>query len=318
MAARRARATTASPDRADGLTARRPEIRPSTPVPVRAPVDARMDWLGLARTYWLTDRPERALDVLRAAPRGRQGDLAVGLAELRTDILRSLGERAGWERSGHDSHPPIDRTFLPAPYAVLPHFLDAGTRRWLRELVAARRDGFGAATVGLGVVDEDVRRSLRLRDPTAVALAHRRFLPMLEAELPRLLALLAPTVRTPGRIECKVTACPTGGFFRPHRDDVVHDDPGTSNHDRMLSYVCWFHREPARFTGGELFLHDTSTVGHHVVSGTRFVPASGTLVVFPSGTYHSMLPVEGDEVDLVDTRLAITGHVRADHGDGIR
>ena len=267
-----------------------------------------MDWLGLARAYWVTDGAGRALDVIGAAERACPGDVA--LAELRTDILRSQGERAGWERSGHDAHPPTDRPLRPAPYAVLPGFLDAGVRWRLRQLVAAHLDGFGPSTVGDGRLDLELRRSLLLRHPHAIALVRRRFLPRFEAVLPDLHALLAPGVRAAGRIECKVTSCPTGGHFHAHRDDRAHEPPAVSNHDRVLSYVCWFHREPARFTGGALFLHDTSADCYDAVSGTRFPPVSGTLVVFPSGTYHSVLPVGGDEVDLVDSRLAVTGHIR--------
>jgi predicted 2-oxoglutarate/Fe(II)-dependent dioxygenase YbiX len=268
-----------------------------------------MDWLGLARGYWTTDRAARALTVIDAAERGRPGDVA--LAALRTDILRSQGDRSRWERSGHDAHPPADRPIRPAPYAVLPGFLDAGFRRRLRRLVAANDDGFGASTVGTGRLDPELRRSLRLRDPDAMAIVQQRFVPLIAAALPGLTDLLAPGLPTARRIECKVTSCPAGSYFHAHRDDRAHEAPAVSNHDRVLSYVCWFHREPARFTGGELFLHDTSTNGYDAVSGTRFVPTSGTLVVFPSGTYHSVLPVGGDEVDLVDTRLAVTGHVRA-------
>jgi predicted 2-oxoglutarate/Fe(II)-dependent dioxygenase YbiX len=267
-----------------------------------------MDWLGLARTYWVTDRAGRALDVIGAAEHKRPGDVA--LAELRTDILRSLGERTGWERAGHHAHPPVGRRCRPAPYAVLPGFLDADLRRWLRRLVTTHADGFGASTVGSGRVDRQVRRSLRLRDTGAEAVVQRRILPRIAAELPGLRALLEPGVRA-GSVECKITSCPPGSFFRAHRDDRVHAAPAVPDRRRVLSYVCWFHREPARFTGGDLFLHDTSEDGYDAVSGTRFIPTSGTLVVFPSGTYHSVLPVGGGEVDLIDTRLAVTGHVGA-------
>jgi Rps23 Pro-64 3,4-dihydroxylase Tpa1-like proline 4-hydroxylase len=79
----------------------------------------------------------------------------------------------------------------------------------------------------------------------------------------------------------------------------------------VVSFVAWFHRRPPRFTGGELVLHDTAARRYSRHLCTRFAPEAGTLVAFPSATFHSVRPVGGDITDLADARLAITGHIRA-------
>ena len=269
-----------------------------------------MDWAALARVYWTCGRIDQALAALRTAPRRDRADDAE-LDVLRIDILRAEGQRAEWEDAGHDTHPPVGRRLRPAPYVAIPDFLDGSTMQHLRALVATHRDAFTPATVGAGAgrLDDDRRRSLRLRDPAAERLARVQFLPRLRPVVPGLLAALKAGAGTPGRIECNVSASRCGDFFKPHRDDMADAAPRQSSGDRVLSYVCWIHREPSRFTGGELMLHDASAESYGVVAGTRFPPTAGTMVVFPSSAFHSMLPVGGDGVDLIDARLAITGHI---------
>jgi predicted 2-oxoglutarate/Fe(II)-dependent dioxygenase YbiX len=269
----------------------------------------RVDIALLARAYWIQGRAERALAVLDAGIRARPGDAT--LVALADDIRRSRGNRAAWERRGGAAQPVTDRPFLPAPYVAVDGFLAPPALEDLRALVADHRDAFGSALVGEGTVDLDRRRTLRLRDAAAEADARDRFLPVFEAALPSYLARLAPGGGPMTAIECKVTACTGGGFFKVHRDDRYHAGPGRSNHDRVVSYVCWFHREPARFTGGDLVLHDTAGDRYSNWYCTRFAPRAGTLVVFPSRWFHAVEPVRGDADDVIDGRLALTGHVRA-------
>jgi Rps23 Pro-64 3,4-dihydroxylase Tpa1-like proline 4-hydroxylase len=56
-----------------------------------------------------------------------------------------------------------------------------------------------------------------------------------------------------GRIELQVTASNDGDYSRLHRDSDGRDT-------RELSFVYFFHREPRRFSGGELRIYPTRLV----------------------------------------------------------
>ncbi len=276
----------------------------------RAPaLDRKVDRVLLARVHWCHGDSDRALAALRAIAADEPERAAA--AELRADICRSLGQREDWERDGHHVHPPAGRPFRPAPYALFPRFLDDPTCRRLRALAVAHRHDFTTSLVGDGVLNPERRRGLRLRHPQAEHAVRQQFLALLEPELPRLLDLLAVGAGPVSEVSCTVTASTHDGFFSIHRDDRKPDAPETSLDDRVLSFVCWFHREPPRFTGGELALHDTADWRYSPILCTLFRPEAGTLVVFPSTSFHAVRAVGGDVTDLADARLAVTGHIRA-------
>lgn len=280
----------------------------STTGPTTA-VDRTVDRVLLARVHWARGDTDRALAALRAIAADEPDRTAAD--ELRVDIDRSRGQREEWERAGHHVRPPGGRSFRPAPYARFPHFLDEAACRELRAVAAAHRHDFRPSLVGDGVVDPERRRGLRLGHPPTEKAVRRRFLALLEPELPLLVDRLAPGTGPVSEVECTVTATLRDGHFAPHRDDRKPDAVSTTPVDRVISFVAWFHREPARFTGGELVLYDTADHDYSPHFCTSFRPEAGTLMVFPSTTFHGIRAVGGDVEDLVDARLTITGHVTA-------
>jgi Rps23 Pro-64 3,4-dihydroxylase Tpa1-like proline 4-hydroxylase len=112
-----------------------------------------------------------------------------------------------------------------------------------------------------------------------------------------------------GQIEAQITVHNDGDYYR------VHTDNGTEEtRTRVISYVYYFHRQPKRFTGGELALFDTGLdgEGRTVPLGSPVVvePADDSLVAFPSSCLHEVRPVEMASHALEDSRFTVNGWVR--------
>jgi Rps23 Pro-64 3,4-dihydroxylase Tpa1-like proline 4-hydroxylase len=113
-----------------------------------------------------------------------------------------------------------------------------------------------------------------------------------------------------GRIEAQLTVHNDGDYYRAHTDNGT-DETRT----REISYVYYFHRQPKRFTGGELALYDS-----RLDDSRRLVPAGppvaviepvdDSLVVFPSSCLHEVRPVRLASPELADGRFTINGWVR--------
>ena len=72
-----------------------------------------------------------------------------------------------------------------------------------------------------------------------------------------------------------------GGFLAKHSDNRPRF------HNRRLSFVYYFHRQPRPFSGGELLLHDADGRGF-----TRIEPQHNSIVFFPPECVHEIVAVE--------------------------
>jgi Rps23 Pro-64 3,4-dihydroxylase Tpa1-like proline 4-hydroxylase len=106
-------------------------------------------------------------------------------------------------------------------------------------------------------------------------------------------------------MECEITAHGDGDYFEIHTDDSF---PAIAH--RVISYVYYVHREPKRFSGGELRLYNTwlqdgaKSYGKPALS---FDPLQNGLIVFPSYCYHSVTPIKCDSNEIADQRLTVNG-----------
>jgi hypothetical protein len=243
-----------------------------------------------------------------------------------------LGSRPGWAtlggvpeliqlvRGGHAGKPGgvpsgTGRWGYPAVidppdwfFVTLENFL-GGRHDQLVDFARERESQFSKATIvddGDPLVDERRRRARTLND-----------LGDLEGEFTeKLKEVLAPVLRQLrmepfplGRIELQMTASGDGDFFRMHRDA---DESST----RELSFVYFFHREPRRFSGGELRIFDAEQVGGQLVPTDRsqiLSPRQDVIVFFPSRSEHELLPVRVPSKAFEESRFTVNGWVhRAD------
>lgn len=112
-----------------------------------------------------------------------------------------------------------------------------------------------------------------------------------------------------GRIEIQMTASGDGDYFHLHRD-------GDETTSRVLSFVYFFHKEPRRFSGGELRIFDNDAVDGQPRPFDRsqmLSPRQDLIVMFPSINEHELLPVRVPSGNFADSRFTVNGWVhRAD------
>ena len=195
----------------------------------------------------------------------------------------------------------------PAPFVRMKDFLTAQECDRLFALALARPERFGAARVvheGGGRVKPQARITLEA-EPRARRDVRLWLLPRIEQVIPEILTRLR--LEDPGRyrITMNLRVYPAGGFYTIHCDN--RDEPFR---DRVLSFICFFHPEPRRFSGGDLLLYDSNQRGGHPVPAfSRIEPFRGGIVFFMCEGWHQVTPVECDSDDFGAGRFVLSGHV---------
>ena len=216
--------------------------------------------------------------------------------------------------------------FRPAPFVRMTDFLEPAQQDRLLTLTLAGGERFGPAPVGSRAGKRRMDLGMRtafLADDRTRREVRSWFGPKLRDVLPHVLTRLRMDEATGGGgrgdaasregaprygIELNVTAHPAGGFFGAHRDV----EEGVSG-NRKLTFVYYFHREPRRFSGGDLLLYDTDFEAGLASNNafTRIEPLRNSLVVFPSACYHEVTPVECATDDFGDGRFTVNGWFRS-------
>ena len=240
----------------------------------------------------------------------RQGNFAAARSLYRR--LRRRGpepRKAAWLHAmlnGNSVPEPAPGGMWPAPFVRMTNFLAPGECDHLLALAIEGRERFTPATVGPeGRVRPKVRITLEANDRT-MAEVRPRIAPKIRSLVPEILARLRMDGIGRYRIELGMRVYLDGGFYTPHCDDRTQ-----SKSRRKLSFVYFFHREPRRFSGGDLLLYDTSAdTGACSSKGfSRFVPLRNSIVFFPSGCWHQVTPVQCGTDDFGDGRWVVNGHV---------
>ncbi len=240
-------------------------------------------------------------------------DLYQRLSESGPDRQKASWLSALLDGRGLPEAPPHGT--CPAPFVRMQDFLTTQECDRLFALALARRELFGAARVvddaveaGRGRVKPEARITLEAK-PRARRDVRLWFLPRLEQVIPEILTHLR--LEDPGRyrIEMNVRVYPAGGFYTTHCDS--RGGPGDGPYrDRVLSFICFFHPEPRRFSGGDLLLYDSNQRGGHPVPAfSRIEPLRGGIVFFMSEDWHQVTPVECDADDFGAGRFVLSGHV---------
>jgi Rps23 Pro-64 3,4-dihydroxylase Tpa1-like proline 4-hydroxylase len=94
-----------------------------------------------------------------------------------------------------------------------------------------------------------------------------------------------------------------GDFFGAHVDDGNEAVAG-----RRLTCVYYFHRQPKRFSGGELRLYDSVERNGRVERAETYLsvePADNSAVFFPSHRFHEVRAVRSETRSFHDSRFSV-------------
>jgi Rps23 Pro-64 3,4-dihydroxylase Tpa1-like proline 4-hydroxylase len=239
-----------------------------------------------------------------------------------------LGSRAEWTgtsifseiinlvRGGHSGKPGgvpsgsgrFGWVVNPADVVVnLENFLGADASKQLLEHALKQQKKFVSSTIvprdaKRAVVDERLRRSRTLDDLG-------KFEKLVAEKLKEVLAPVLGRLKQPafpmGRIEMQITASGDGDYFRLHRDTDKSDT-------RELAFVYHFHREPRRFSGGELRLFANEEIDGKPRPTDRSQILSARqdqIIFFPAHFEHELLPVRVPSKEFGDSRFTVNGWI---------
>ena len=270
---------------------------------------------ALRRALALRPHDVPTLARLGAVLRGK-GDLAAALETYRRVTGLCPGHpEASWLSAvlGGAALPDVaaPEGTSAVPFVRMTDFLPRERCDDLLARVVAERERFVPAKVGCGRLDPDERHAL-VAPPGLCREVRAWFVPRLRSAVEAVLARLPP-VHDLGayRVELNVTAHPNGHFYKVHKD--WGEEPFSH---RRISYAWYFYREPRRFSGGDLLLHDTDreTGGYATGTFTRIAPLHNSIVLFPSDCYHQITPVHGVGDDFGDGRFTVNGWLRTQPG----
>ncbi|MDR4492885.1 MAG: 2OG-Fe(II) oxygenase [Nitrospirales bacterium] len=109
-------------------------------------------------------------------------------------------------------------------------------------------------------------------------------------------------------IEAQLTASNDGDFFKIHKDNGSRERKA-----RELTYVYYFYREPKPFIGGELVIYDGKIENNCYIKADSYrviEPRHNSVVFFPSGCWHEVLPIRCPSQAFADSRFTINGWVQ--------
>lgn len=271
-----------------------------------------------SRSDGLLERAEAALqNTVAANPNDptallRLGDVQRGRGRLddalecyqRVLSIRPGDEKASWLvaiLSGKDLPEAPQVRGGPVPFLRTTDFLPP--RRW-RELLAlaqANREQFEPGVDGRHVDPSRPKTLVELR------LTDREVRPWFEPRLRDAFAEALSRLRMRRRehaIKMSMSVHLSGCFLAKHTDDAPSPYP------RTLNATYYFYRQPRRFSGGDLLLHDATGAWERY---TRIEPLHNSIVIFPAWAVHQTTAVEtsgSQGEDFGDARFAINGWLR--------
>lgn len=186
-------------------------------------------------------------------------------------------------------------------HVAYPGFLGKEAAALVLDYAIANERRFVPAMVGLdGEVDHETRRSVRLDDLGPMrelleAAAARR--------VPEMIADLGLSPFEVSGFEVELAATSHAGYYRRHIDLLTGPRRAGRESDRVISVVYYLHREPRRFTGGQLRMYPMwgAAPGDH----EDFTPEHDTAVAFSSWVPHEVLPVVASSTAFCDARFTV-------------
>ena len=236
--------------------------------------------------------------------RGR-GDLAAALQLCRRLVRLDPGDRkARWLSAvlgGGKVPEQRPSGFCPAPFVRIPDFLTPAEGKRLLTSALAKRERFVAAKTGSGA-HRKVRPARRISlttDDLACRDVEPWLIPKVREVLPEVMARLRTEWFDPEQapLRLQMDAYHDGGFALPHRDLGP-----------LFGGICYSHRLPKPFFGGDLLLYDTDTAkeGYRPQQFSRIEPTANSIVFLPFHDYfHEVATVATETGEFADGRFAV-------------
>jgi len=155
--------------------------------------------------------------------------------------------------------------------------------------------------------DPDYRKSVVLKSFKNSEFANL-IVNRVRAHLPDILRELDVSSYSVKEIEAQLTASNDGDFFKIHKDNGFRERKA-----RELTYVYYFYREPKPFIGGELVIYDGKIENNSYMRADSYrviEPRHNSIVFFPSGCLHEVLPIRCPSQAFADSRFTINGWVQ--------
>ena len=199
---------------------------------------------------------------------------------------------------------------LPGRCVVLDEFLAPQELEELTRFTLEQEASFSASEVVSpaadgGVVNYEHRRSRVLMD---LGRHQDVMLKRIKSVLPDVLDQLGMEEFSIAGVEAQITASNDGDFFRFHSDNGSERVAA-----RHLTFVYFFQREPRKFEGGELRIHDARLEGDEYVSEGSYQtiePRQNQVVFFPCELLHEITPVKCSSGQFADSRFTLNGWLR--------
>lgn len=189
----------------------------------------------------------------------------------------------------------------PAPFLVMPEFLDEVMVERLLDFTLAHEAEFKQSKIGKGKgrLDDAYRRSSGLKISGAL---YDELKILFSAALPEAIAALGMTAFHANTCSLQLGSYNDGGHYRTHIDTDIEGD-GPASH-RMLTGVYYLHALPKRFAGGELRMHSFVPV-EMGGSYADVPPDRNSFVLFPSWAPHEVRPVACPSGEFAHSRFSI-------------
>lgn len=196
---------------------------------------------------------------------------------------------------------------LCADCAIFDEFLAPAELESLLRYTLAQESAFQVSEVihpgaAAGIIDYDQRRSRVLME---LAEYQKLIEDRIHACAPKVFARLGHDAFEISSVEAQITASNDGDYFRRHADNAEED-----NSSREITFVYFFHREPKKFRGGELRIHDCRKEDEQYVAQESYrsiTPEPNQIVFFASSLLHEITPVECASRDFADSRFTVNG-----------
>lgn len=198
------------------------------------------------------------------------------------------------------------QALLTTPVVIFDEFLVAQELRGLMDYTLSREPDFVETRViggaGESLLDYGMRRSRVLFE---LGPYQKLFSERLYAFLPNMLTRLGHPGFPISHIEIQLSGTGNEEYFRSHTDN------GSSEvASREITFVYFFHREPRRFSGGELRIYDTHENNGRIAAFGPYrliYPLQNQIAFFPSRCLHEILPVGLPSDSFGDRRFTVNG-----------